>query len=81
MNAAQNLLTVRRALIRTRTMACMSQQDIGDRLGVTRQTVSAWELGVNFPPSDKLFSWASALGLRLSVLDVATDNCETKEPT
>ena len=37
-----------------RTKAGLSQEAFGEKIGVTRQTVSKWELGQSRPDMDKL---------------------------
>lgn len=41
-------------LIKLRKKEGMSQEELGEKLGVTRQTVSKWELGQTTPEIDKL---------------------------
>lgn len=41
-------------LIKLRKKEGMSQEELGEKLGVTRQTVSKWELGQTTPEMDKL---------------------------
>ena len=41
-------------LIELRRKAGLSQEDLGYKLNVTRQTVSKWELGQTTPEMDKL---------------------------
>ena len=41
-------------LINLRKKKGMSQEELGEKLGVTRQTVSKWELGQTTPEMDKL---------------------------
>lgn len=48
MNFGQNLLYLRKA-------KGLSQDDLGSRLNVSRQTISKWELGETTPEMDKLY--------------------------
>jgi putative transcriptional regulator len=43
----------------------MTQQDLAERVGVTRQTINAIELGKYSPSLDVAFRIAVALGVRL----------------
>jgi putative transcriptional regulator len=43
----------------------MTQQDLADRVGVTRQTINAIELGKYSPSLEVAFRIAAALGVRL----------------
>ena len=47
MNFAENLMALRRS-------RNWSQEELGEKLGVTRQTVSKWELGQTTPELEKL---------------------------
>lgn len=46
-----------------RKAAKFSQEDLADRVGVSRQAVSKWELGESTPDVDKLLSLARAFGV------------------
>ena len=43
----------------------MTQQDLAERVGVTRQTINAIELGKYSPSLEVAFRIAAALGMRL----------------
>lgn len=47
-------MTFQERLITFRKQQGLSQEQLGYELGVTRQTVSKWELGVTTPEMDKL---------------------------
>ena len=49
----------------------MTQQDLADRVGVTRQTINAIELGKYSPSLEVAFRIAAAFGVRLE--DVFSD--------
>lgn len=53
---------------KARVEAGLSQQELGDRLHVVRQTVSKWEKGSSVPDADLLVALAAALGVEVSVL-------------
>lgn len=46
-----------------RKAAKLSQEELADRVGVSRQAVSKWELGESTPDVDKLLSLARAFGV------------------
>lgn len=45
-----------------------SQEELGERLGVTRQTVSKWELGATTPEMEKLVEMSELFGLSVDEL-------------
>ena len=61
-------------LITLRKKAGYSQQELADRLSITRQTVSNWELGQGAPALDKAVELASIYGISLD--DLVKDNVE-----
>lgn len=56
----------------------MTQQDLAERVGVTRQTINAIELGKYSPSLEVAFRIAAALGVRLE--EVFTHDSRTQEP-
>ena len=48
-----------------RTKRGMSQQDLADKLGVGRSTVTLWELGVNNPRADMLIELAKVFNCQV----------------
>lgn len=48
-----------------RTKRGMSQQDLADKLGVGRSTVTLWELGVNKPRADMLIELAKVFNCQV----------------
>ena len=61
MNFAAHLMALRRS-------RNWSQEELGQHLGVTRQTVSKWELGQTTPELEKLIAIAHLFGLSLDEL-------------
>lgn len=63
----------------------LSQEELGDQLNVTRQTISKWELGQSKPDTDKLIEISKLLNVDLNQLidDDATicDNLSESEVT
>jgi len=55
----------------------MTQQDLAERVGVTRQTINAIELGKYSPSLEVAFRIAVALGVRLE--DVFSYGAEPRE--
>ena len=45
-----------------------SQEELGDKLGVTRQTVSKWELGLTTPEMEKLSAMSELFGISIDEL-------------
>lgn len=56
----------------------LSQEDLADRLGVSRQTVSKWESGVSYPEIDKLIAVSDMFSVSIDYL--LKDNYVTDEP-
>ena len=56
----------------------MTQQDLAERVGVTRQTINAIELGKYSPSLEVAFRIATAFGVRLE--EVFTYDGRTQEP-
>lgn len=55
-----------------------SQEELGDRLGVTRQTVSKWELGATTPEMEKLAAMSELFGVSADELIKGGAFYETK---
>ena len=61
-------------LIQTRKLRGMTQEELAERLDISRQAISKWENGESVPDTDKL--------IRLGeVLDVSLDELSGKEPS
>ena len=61
-------------LLALRKRSGMSQQEVADTVGVTRQTISNWELGQGSPTLDKAAELARLYGVSLD--DFASDEVE-----
>lgn len=61
-------------LICLRKQSGLSQENLGDKIGVTRQTVSKWELGETTPDMDKLIQLAELFGITIDEL-VGKEDC------
>ena len=55
-------------LIKLRRQSGLSQEELGYKLNVTRQTVSKWELGQTTPEMDKLVSLSKIYGITVDEL-------------
>lgn len=55
-------------LIEYRRRRGLSQEQLGEAVGVTRQTVSKWELGATTPELDKLIQLAGFFGVSIDAL-------------
>lgn len=55
-------------LIELRKKQGISQEELGDKLNVTRQTVSKWELGLTKPDIDKLAEMSKIFGVTVDEL-------------
>lgn len=61
-------------LLALRKQSGMSQQDVANSIGVTRQTISNWELGQGAPTLDKAAELARLYGVEID--DLANDGVE-----
>ena len=66
-------------LIKLRKEKALSQEELGEKLNVTRQTVSKWELGQTTPDMDKLIEMAKLFNVTTDELLKETD--EEQEQT
>ena len=71
-------MTLREKLIVLRDRAGLSQMELADRLGVSRQAVSRWESGDTTPTMDKLKSLARIYGVSLDWL--CSDTADREPP-
>lgn len=63
-------------LINLRKKAGLSQEELGYKLNVTRQTVSKWELGQTTPEMDKLIEISKIFNISV---DELINESETKK--
>ena len=52
-------------LIKLRKEKALSQEELGEKLNVTRQTISKWELGQSKPDMDKMKDMSNLFGVSL----------------
>ena len=71
-------MTLREKLIVLRDRAGLSQMELADRLGVSRQAVSRWESGDTTPSVDKLKTLARIYGVSLDWL--CSDTADREPP-
>ena len=55
-------------LMALRKKAAMSQEDLADRLGVSRQAISRWELGTTLPDAPNLLKLSDLFGVSIDYL-------------
>ena len=55
-------------LISLRKKGAMSQEDLADRLGVSRQAISRWELGSTLPDAPNLLKLSDLFGVSVDYL-------------
>ncbi|MBP5624388.1 MAG: helix-turn-helix transcriptional regulator [Lachnospiraceae bacterium] len=65
-------------LICLRKQKGLSQENLGDEIGVTRQTVSKWELGETTPDMDKLIQLSDLFEISIDEL-VGKKDCGSKD--
>lgn len=68
-------------LIKLRKEAGLSQEDLGNKLNVARQTVSKWELGETTPEMDKLVKISEIFNISLDALIKEENNAEKTNET
>lgn len=73
MNFAEHLMTLRR-------QRGWSQEELGDQIGVTRQTVSKWEMGQSTPELEKLVELARLFGMSIDRLVGLEEAGERPDP-
>lgn len=71
-------MTFNEKLMNLRKSRGWSQEELGERLGVTRQTVSKWELGETTPEMEKLVIMSELFGVSIDELVKGGDYNETK---
>ena len=72
-------MTLREKLIVSRNKAGLSQMELANQLGVSRQAVSRWESGDTTPSVDKLKTLARIYGVSLDWLCSDTADGEPPE--
>ena len=60
-------------LIKLRKVAGLSQEELGNRLDVARQTVSKWELGETTPEMDKLVELSNLFNVSMDEMAKETE--------
>ena len=70
-------------LAQARKAANLTQEQLAERLGVTRQAVSRWESNAAYPETDKIVRMARLLNVSCDYLlrdDIAAGNAEAPPP-
>lgn len=70
-------MTFHEQLITLRKQKGLSQEQLGERLGVTRQTISKWELGITTPEMDKLILLSDLFQISIDELVGRNSGSET----
>ena len=73
MNFAEHLMTLRK-------QRGWSQEELGGQIGVTRQTVSKWEIGQSTPELEKLIELAKLFGMSIDQLVGLEESGKRREP-
>ncbi len=55
-------------ILKQRKQAQLSQEQLGDKIGVTRQTISNWELNETIPDAKQLLALSKELQISIDVL-------------
>ena len=66
-------------LIELRKKEGLSQDEMGERLGVSRQTISKWELAQSYPDFQRLVAISDYFGLSLDELVKGVDVQDVRE--
>lgn len=61
-------MTIGQKIYKLRTDAKLSQEELAEKLGVSRQSVSKWETDASVPELDKLIKLSEAFGVSLDAL-------------
>jgi transcriptional regulator with XRE-family HTH domain len=59
----------------------LSQEEMAEKLGVSRQAVAKWEAGLSYPDVDNLIALSALFQVSIdSMLKMEEDNCSTYQP-
>ena len=72
-------MTLGERLLAYRNRVGLSQEKLAEKIGVTRQTVSKWELGQTTPEMDKLLEMSKIFGINVD--DLLDETKEIKSQT
>ena len=73
-------MTLAEKLLSLRTEKGMSQEDLAEQLGVSRQSVSKWETGQSVPDLDKIIKLADLFGVSVDELVREGERPQPPEP-
>ena len=71
-------MTLGEKIYRLRTEQGLSQETFGEKLGVSRQSVSKWETDQSVPELDKIVAISDFFGVSTDQLLKDTENVQTK---
>lgn len=67
-------------ILKLRKKSKLSQEELGNKIGVTRQTISNWELGETSPNPEQLKSLSKTLNISIDeLLENEIDNIVTEK--
>lgn len=67
-------MSIKEQLIHLRNINGLSQEDLAEKLNVTRQSVSKWEVGETMPDTDKLIKISEIFNVSTDYLLKGIDN-------
>lgn len=81
-NRTEELMKLGEKILFNRKKMGMSQEDLAEKLGVSRQSVSKWEVGAAAPDVDKLVKLSEIFGITLDelVIDSVQTNSDVGAP-
>ena len=72
-------MTLGQRICQYRKQLNISQEELGDRLGVSRQAVSKWETDLSAPDMNNLLALAREFGISVAELTEAPEKTDTDE--
>ena len=63
-----DLLSIGNFIAQLRKQNGLTQEQLGEQIGVTNKTVSRWETGVYMPPADALMKMSELFGVTVNEL-------------
>ena len=72
-------MTIGNRIIALRKEIQLSQEDLADKIGVTRQSVSKWETNTSAPDAFNLIALAEALNTSVEYIVTGKINTQEKE--
>ena len=72
-------MTLGQRICQYRKQLNISQEELGDRLGVSRQAVSKWETDLSAPDMNNLLALAREFGISVAELTETPEKTDTDE--